>query len=79
MVERRLGKENAYQVILLDWKMPGMDGLETARALRQRAGEDLPILIISAYDWSDIETEAREVGRPALYLNRCSSLIFIWS
>lgn len=62
MVERRLGKENAYQVILLDWKMPGMDGLETARALRQRAGEDLPILIISAYDWSDIETEAREVG-----------------
>lgn len=62
MVEQQLGREGEYQVILLDWMMPGMCGLETARHLRSLVGEELPILIISAYDWSDIEAEAREVG-----------------
>ena len=51
-----------YQIILLDWKMPGMSGLETVRKLRKYLGDDVPILIISAYDWSDIEAEAKEVG-----------------
>lgn len=62
MVEQQLGREGEYQVILLDWMMPGMCGLETARHLRSLVGEKFPILIISAYDWSDIEAEAREVG-----------------
>lgn len=62
MVEQQLGREGEYQVILLDWMMPGMCGLETARHLRSLVGEEFPILIISAYDWSDIEAEAREVG-----------------
>lgn len=61
-VEQHLGREDEYQVILLDWMMPGMCGLETARQLRRLVGEELPILIISAYDWSDIEEEAREAG-----------------
>lgn len=51
-----------YQIILLDWKMPDMDGLNTARELRRHLGEDVPILIISAYDWSDIEEEAKAAG-----------------
>ncbi len=51
-----------YHIILLDWKMPGMDGIETARRLRAAVGEDVPILLISAYDWSDIEAEAKEAG-----------------
>lgn len=62
MVEQHLGRQDEYQVILLDWMMPGMGGLETARRLRRLGGEELPILIISAYDWSDIEEEAREAG-----------------
>ena len=62
MVEKCHGVHNDYQFVLIDWKMPGMDGLETTRQLRKRLGEDVPILIISAYDWSDIEEEALEAG-----------------
>ncbi|MDO5145557.1 MAG: response regulator [Eubacteriales bacterium] len=51
-----------YNVVLLDWKMPGMDGLETARQIRKFASEELSILILSAYDWSHIEMEARDAG-----------------
>lgn len=55
-------EQNGYDIILLDWKMPEMDGLHTAREMRKHLGENVPILIISAYDWSDIEDEAREVN-----------------
>ncbi len=51
-----------YHVVLLDRKMPGMDGIETARRLREKIGEDIPILLISAYDWGDIEEEAFPAG-----------------
>ena len=51
-----------YQIILLDWKLPGMDGIDTAKELRRNLGEDIPILLISAYDWSDIEDKARDAG-----------------
>ncbi len=62
MVEKRHVNHRDYDIILLDWKMPGMDGLETTRQIRKRVGEDIPILIISAYDWSDIEEDARAAG-----------------
>ena len=51
-----------YHIILLDWKLPGMDGIAAARELRCRYGENIPILLISAYDWSEIEEEARAAG-----------------
>ncbi len=51
-----------YRVIILDWRMPSMSGLETARAIRERLQVSIPIIILSAYDWSMIEQEAREVG-----------------
>ena len=51
-----------YNAVVLDWKMPGMDGVETARAIRAEVGEDIPIIILSAYDWTDIEAEARAAG-----------------
>ena len=62
MVEKRHQESRDYEIVLLDWKMPGMDGLETAREIRKHLGDNVPILIISAYDWSDIEEEAREAG-----------------
>ena len=51
-----------YDVILLDWKMPGVDGVEAARMIRQRVGEKVPILVLTSYDWAEIEDEARRAG-----------------
>lgn len=51
-----------YFAVILDWKMPEMDGIETARAIREKVGPDVPIIILSAYDWSTVEEEARRAG-----------------
>ncbi len=51
-----------YFAGILDWKMPEMDGIETARAIREKVGSDVPIIILSAYDWSAVEEEARRAG-----------------
>lgn len=61
-VEERHKRHDDYQVVLLDWKMPDMDGLHTTSEIRRITGEGVPILIISAYDWSDIEEEALAAG-----------------
>ena len=55
-------KRDDYQIILLDWKLPEMDGIQLAREIRRNLGNDIPIILISAYDWSEFETEAREAG-----------------
>jgi len=57
---RQAGKP--YDLILLDWKMPETDGLETARLIRKSYPEKIPILLLTAYDWSEIEQEAMEIG-----------------
>lgn len=62
MVKAHHERQDDYEIVLLDWKMPGMDGLATAKEMRKHLGDEVPILIISAYDWSDIEKEAREAG-----------------
>lgn len=51
-----------YDIILLDWKMPVMDGIETARHIRRIAGPDVTIIIMTAYDWISIEHEAKMAG-----------------
>ncbi|MCM1127660.1 MAG: response regulator [Lachnospiraceae bacterium] len=51
-----------YDLILLDWKMPDLDGLATARLIRQNYSSKVPILLFTAYDWGEIEQEALEVG-----------------
>lgn len=51
-----------FNVILLDWKMPELNGVETARMIREQVGTDVPILVLTSYDWSEIETEARQAG-----------------
>lgn len=59
MIEERHKKQDDYHFVLLDWKMPHMDGIQTLREIRKRVGKKLPVFLISAYDWSDIEEEAR--------------------
>ena len=55
-------KRDDYQIILLDWKLPGMNGIQAAKEIRRNLGDEVPILLISAYDWSEFEAEAREAG-----------------
>ena len=62
MIKRRQEAGKRYDVVILDWKMAGMDGVETVRRIRSEIDENIPILLISAYEWSDIEETAREAG-----------------
>ena len=62
MLERRARAHDNYHIILLDWKLPDMDGVTAAKEIRRRFGSDTPIMLISAYDWSEIEAEAKEAG-----------------
>lgn len=51
-----------FDMILIDWKMPGMDGIETARHIRAIVGPEVTIIIMTAYDWISIEHEAKLAG-----------------
>lgn len=62
MAVARHEAKNDYQIILLDWRMPDKNGIETAEEMRRRIGKDMPILLMSAYDWGEIEGPAREAG-----------------
>ena len=62
MIEHRRLSGKDYDVIIVDWKMPGLDGPETIRRIRSETGSEVPIMLISAYDWSDIEDKAKEAG-----------------
>ena len=53
---------DAFYAYIIDWLMPDMNGIETVRRIRKVIGEDKPIIILTAYDWSDVEEEAREAG-----------------
>ncbi len=61
-VAAALNTPDSYAVVILDWKMPGKDGVETAREIRELVGDQIPIIILSAFDWSDVEAEARRAG-----------------
>ena len=52
----------SYDVIILDWKMPGVDGVELTKKIREIAGNDISILLVSAYDWTQIEEDAKDAG-----------------
>ena len=62
MVKERKGTGQEYRVVLLDWLMPGLNGVDTAREIRRAVGREIPIIIMTAYDWADIEEEARAAG-----------------
>ncbi|MDY3249116.1 MAG: response regulator, partial [Candidatus Choladocola sp.] len=57
-------KENGddFHVYIIDWLMPDMNGVEVVRRIRREIGQETPIIILTAYDWTDIEEEAREAG-----------------
>ena len=62
LVTQHHQKRDDYQIILLDWKLPGMNGIQVAKEIWRNLGDEVPILLISAYDWSEFEAEAREAG-----------------
>ena len=62
LVRIRHTRREDFNLILVDWKMPGMDGLETTKQIRSIVGNDTPIIILTSYNWEDIEQEAREAG-----------------
>jgi len=51
-----------FELVIVDWKMPEMDGIEVARRIRAGVGADIPIIILTAYNWIEIEAEARSAG-----------------
>ena len=62
-----------YCVYIVDWMLPDMNGVEVTRRIRKETGEDVPIIVLTAYDWADIEEEAREAGVTAF----CSKPLFM--
>ena len=54
--------DDPFRAVILDWRMPGMSGLEVAKKIREMVKQAPPIIILSGYDWSMIEQEAREIG-----------------
>ena len=66
-------RSDNYSVYIIDWLLPDMNGIEVARRIRKEVDEQVPIIVLTAYDWSDIEDEAREAGINAF----CSKPLFL--
>ena len=62
-----------YSVYIIDWLMPDMNGVEVTRRIRKELGEEVPVILLTAYDWLDIEEEAKEAGVTAF----CSKPLFL--
>ena len=65
-------RSDAFHAYIIDWRLPDMNGIEVTRQIR-RLSDDTPIIILTAYDWSDIEEEARNAGVTAF----CSKPMFL--
>ena len=63
---------DVYHAYIIDWRMPDMNGIEVTRQIRS-LNDDTPIIILTAYDWSDIEVEAKAAGVTAF----CSKPMFM--
>lgn len=66
-------RKDNYSVYVIDWMLPDMNGIEVTRRIRKEMGEDVPIIVLTAYDWFDIEKEGREAGVTAF----CSKPLFL--
>jgi len=80
MLEERKELGLSYDVILLDWKLRGTEGAENLRTVREAAGAQVPILVVSAYDWDEIKEPAKEagatdfLGKPLFRTSLCNKL-----
>jgi CheY-like chemotaxis protein len=68
-----LDQADEFRVYIIDWMIPDQNGIETVRRIRKVIGSNAPIIILTAYDWADIEEEAREAGVTAF----CSKPLFM--
>ncbi len=71
--ELAIENNDEFSAYIIDWIMPDMNGIETVRRIRAIIGDSKPIIILTAYDWTDIEQEAREAGVTAF----CSKPLFM--
>ncbi|MEG0875769.1 MAG: response regulator [Oscillospiraceae bacterium] len=84
-VRKKWEKKENYDVILVDWKMPDMDGIETTREIRKIVGPEVTIIIMTAYDWAAIEVEAKQAGvnmlisKPLFRSSLCSAFEKIYN
>lgn len=62
LIELTDEERNDYFAVILDWKMPEMDGIETARQIRKRIGKEITIIVLTSYEFSEIEEEAKAAG-----------------
>ena len=72
-VQDALDQGDGFRVFIIDWMIPDLNGLEVVRRVRRLIGEDTPIIILTAYDWTDIEVEARAAGVTAF----CAKPLFL--
>lgn len=61
MIEEHYRNNDNYNFVLIDWKMPNMDGIETVCKIRERVEKEVPVFLVSAYDWSDVEDEVNSL------------------
>lgn len=61
-IEDGFKQQNDYDVVIIDWKLPDIDGVHLTQMIREKIGREIPIVFISAYDFSEIEEEAYAVG-----------------
>lgn len=65
-VKIRQDQHRSFFAVIIDWKLPDQNGVETTRQIRRMLGENVPIVIASAYDWSEIESDAKEAGATSI-------------
>lgn len=68
-----ISRNDNYSVYIIDWLLPDMNGVEVTRRIRKETGDDVPVIVLTAYDWSDIEEEARAAGVTAF----CEKPLFL--
>ena len=62
LVQLRAARRDAYNLIFVDWKMPEQDGIAVTREIRKLIGNDSAVIVLTAYNWEDVEEDAREAG-----------------
>jgi Response regulators consisting of a CheY-like receiver domain and a winged-helix DNA-binding domain len=62
MIEVQHTKHRPYNLVLVDWNMPGMNGLETSAEIRKQYGDENTVVVLTAYNWDDIQEEAHRIG-----------------